>query len=284
VIGRSAWDSCCDGSRYERTITYPPVAIGDNDVAALANLPQGNGRGSQGHLASYYRSWGDWKEDVHIDQALWDRINVDPAANWPGGGFDNSMFWIEEVYPVYFHRYDEINGTTVEEGEWEEVDEQTYLAHADDFGMAIETKALGQFADEAIEEAIPAGLNMVGNPQYGQWMSDGQGGQQWSWLEAYAFYHLLFGGNDRYYYSRAQYDNYNSWRRDRRRGEGVYGYYGSSRTNPAFGSYGARTQASPRFAASTFNQSGASARRFDASVRSAAQSARARGPGSRGGK
>lgn len=180
----------------------------------------------------------------------------------------------------YFHKYAEVNGKTVTERNWEAVDEEDFGQHANDFGMAIRTKKLGQFEDEVVDEATPPGMDMVGDPRYGNWVSDGNGGQRWSFLEMYAVYALLTGGNNSFY-NRNDYDSYRRWRDERERNGGVYGWYGANRGAPIYGSTGSRTRATAEYRNSPFSRvGGVSAVPND--VRQAGSSARSRGPGSRG--
>lgn len=280
-IGRSVWNSGSD-ARYPDA-TYPATTISQDSYEYLTGLAPGERQGQSDFLARRYSSWGSWENEVFIDQAVWREIGINMGASWDSRTND-SQFWINDIYPVYFHRYAEVNGTEVTQGEWEEVDESTFGLYADAFGMAIEQKALGRFADEAIAEPAPAGIDMVGDPRYGEWVPDGNGGQQWSWLEAYAFYHL-FLGPDPYYYSRNDYNSYNSWRDDRRGRSSVtaanYGWYGSNRSSPTYGTNGRATAQTATFRNSPFASSGG-AQRIPASVRNAGATARSRGPGGAG--
>lgn len=286
VIGRSSWDNCCDGDRFEKSASYPEIHISPSVADYLNKLPQGDADGQQEKIARYacLRSGRGCEMGVesYLNPGIWEGLNINALASmtdeqgnvfsWPDG-HDEASFWIGEVYPVYYHKYAEVSGKTVTEGDWEEVDPAVYEAHSDDFGLSIETKKLGQFADEAVAEATPPGMEMVGDERYGNW--NGQGNSAvWIWYPHYGYY----GG-----YSRADYGSYNSWRNDRRAGRGAHSYYGSDRSKPTYGSHGSRTKASPSYAASTFNRSGASSRRVSESVRDKARSTRSRGAG-RGGK
>lgn len=285
VIGRSSWDDCCDGSRYERDATYPEQDISPADYEYLNSLSQGEREGAQGYLAHYSVGglFGSGGVQSHINSDVWRRLNLNATASWPDG-HDQAMFWIEDLYPVYFHRYAEINGTTVVEGEWEEVDEPEFGLYADAFGMAIEQKARGQFADEAIAEPAPAGIDMVGDDHYGEWRTDSSGNSFWHWYGQYAFFSTLFGP-DPYYYSRNDYNSYRSWRDDRRTRTTYtaanYGWYGSNRSSPTFGSGGSVTAQSASYRNSPFASSGGT-QRISQTVRNAGSEARSRGPGSAG--
>jgi hypothetical protein len=214
-------------------------------------------------------------------------IGLNP--NHDQGAHRGGKSWYLQDWEVrYFHKYAEVNGSAVSEGDWEEVDEVGaggdfgWAENVDNFGMALATKKLGQFDDETVLDATPPGMDMVGDERYGRWESDGNGGQRWSWLETYAFYHLMFGGNSRYYYSQNDYRGYSSWRNDRRGSTGTAAYYGGSNNSPRYGSSGAVTSQSASYKSSPFARTGG-AKSVSANVRKAGASARARGP-SGGGK
>lgn len=242
----------------------------------------------------YTDCWGNTNEFPMqaVDQTRFERITtveemtddmvrglgLDPN-NDQGWGRDGRSWYIADWEVKYFHKYAEVNGTTVTEGDWEEVDEADYGAHADDFGMAIETKKLGKFEDEAVAEATPPGMDMVGDTRYGHWETDNDGRRHWSFLEQYAMYHLLFGGSNNYYYD--DYGSYRSWREERRRNAGSYGWYGSNRSRPTYGSSGSYTTNTASYKSSPFGRSGG-VKSVSKSVRSAGRSVRSRGPGSAG--
>jgi hypothetical protein len=272
TIGRSSWDESSDWG--EQDTTYAPVRISKSDYDYLAALPEDQ------TLASYGTSWGSWKGNADIDANVWNRLNIDMHAGWPDSSHNSSQFYIHEIEPIYFHKYAEVNGKTVTERNWEVVDDEDFGQHANDFGMAIRTKKLGQFEDEVVDEATPPGMEMVGDPRYGNWVSDGNGGQRWSFLEMYAVYALLTGGNNSFY-GRGDYDSYRRWRDERDRNGGVYGWYGANRSAPIYGSTGSATKSSANYRNSPFSRvGGVSAVPND--VRQAGSSARSRGPGSRG--
>lgn len=268
TIGRSSWDNDSDWDNTPDN-TYPAVMVSQTDFEYLSRLPQGERAGSQGYLARYYRGFSGWNLDVKIDQAVWKRLRIKPDAAWPSRYDDDSSFWIEDLEPVYYHKYAEVNGTNVTEGDWEEVDEEVYGQYADAFGMAIESKKLGQFEDEAVREPTPPGMAMVGDERYGRWVTNNQGTREWSWLETYAFYHLMFGGGSHHYYY-DDYRGYRDWRSDRRRDS--YGWYGSDRNRPVYGTNGSYTRNT-----SAYRSSPGARQTISPSVRAAGRTARARG-------
>lgn len=280
IIGRTSWDENADFGR-ENDVLYPEMRVSQEVYEYLVSLPQGEGQGSQGYLARYASGFGSYKSTVFIDQKVWDVLNVDMGASWTRG-HNNSMFWIEDAEPIYYHKYAEVSGTTVTEGEWEELDTaEEYGANIDDFGMAISSKKLGQFANEAVEEATPPGMDMVGDDRYGEWREDSSGNTFWHWYGQYMFFSTLFGP-DPYYYSRNDYNSYNSWRNDRRSSAGTYGWYGQDRTKPVYGSSGSRTVQTASYKSSPFAKAGGANNRSTSTLRQAGASARSRGPGGKG--
>ncbi len=277
TIGRSSWDSASDWDTTKDHL-YAPVNISAADYEYLSGLGAGEGAGGQGYLASYIYSWGSWSVKSYIDAGIWKRLGLDVGVAWPDNSHDESMFYIEDLEPVYYHKYAEISGTDVIEGDWEEVDEADYGARIDDFGMALETKPLGKFDDEAVTEATPVGIDMVGDTRYGEWRQDSSGNSFWHYYGQYAFFNNLFADN-RYY--RSDYDDYRRWRNERGSSGAVYGWYGSNRNAPTWGSSGAYTTTTDSYKSSPFAANGG-AKSASPSLRSAGETARTRGPGEAG--
>jgi hypothetical protein len=79
--------------------------------------------------------------------------------------------------------------------------------------LVIESKAKGQYEDEATE--APAPLNVpvqyVGNVEYGEWRNDGLGNRSWHWNE-FALGYLLAGGFNTSPYPYSAHAPYSSWR------------------------------------------------------------------------
>lgn len=273
TVGRSSWDESSDWG--EQDMTYPETRVSKADYDYLVALPEDQ------NLASRNRGWGDWTNSIDIDQNVWKHLGIDTAASWPNSSHNSSQFYIQDIEPIYFHKYTEVNGRTKTPRDWQTVDEEDFGEHVNNFGMALRTKKLGQFEDEVLDQATPPGMDMVGDPRYGNWVSDGKGGQTWSFLEMYAVYALLSGNNG--IYSRTDYDSYRRWREDDRRpgGGGVYGWYGANRGAPTYGSTGTRTTSSAQYRSSPFSRVGG-VRAVPNDIRSAGGNARTRGPGSRG--
>lgn len=76
----------------------------------------------------------------------------------------------------YSHKYRIIQPDMAWDKGWFTVPENFYRANENFLGMAIAGKNNGN----VIEAAAPLLYQYVGNPQYGQWRSDGRGGELWA--------------------------------------------------------------------------------------------------------
>jgi hypothetical protein len=275
-IGRTSWSESAEWDNDQDHL-FQPTFIPKEAYEYLGKLSSGEGQGEQGNLARYSSGWGSWNSDVHIRRDVWDRLKVKMDEAFPSSD-DSSTFWLAELEPVYYHKYAHVAGKTVMEGTWEEVDEAEYGEHANDFGMAIETKPLGKFTDEVIEEPTPVGIEMVGNTHYGAWREDHSGNSFWEFYGQYAFMNALLGSNN-HYYSRDEYNAYRTWRRDKDRESS--GWYGTSGAGPTYGSSGSQTQSTTSYKGSPFAKSGG-VRSVSPSVRNAGMQSRSRGPGAGG--
>lgn len=91
--------------------------------------------------------------------------------------------------------------------------------------LAAISKNVSPVIVETLDSNAPVGSSFVGNPQYGQWVDDGNGNQMWSFFETYLYLsfldNVLFDRNYGYGYS------------DYRRNYGSYGsvYYSGSRSS-----------------------------------------------------
>ena len=265
-VGRTSWINSSDFNT-EKPHTYSPRKVDQETWTYYAGLP------AEQTLASYGRGWGGWSSRLAIDQTKWDGLKIDPKENWLRY-HDQAEFWLNDLPFKTYHKYTLVTKGKKEETDWVEVDEEDFDDYADALGMEIVSKPYGVYEEEQLEKAAPPGMAYVGNPKYGRWENDGRGGRRWSWLETYAFYHLMFGGNRHYY----RYNDWDRWNRDYR---GRRGYYGSDPSKPRYGSAGSVTQTSPRFRGSSFGRTGGF-QRAAASVRGAGPSGRGRGPGGGG--
>ena len=266
VIKRESWDNGLDHDNspdhvYNRKTdpdTFKYIAsVGNTDEAA-----------------HYGGGWGTKSLSVKIDNKKWNALRIDEKANWPRYD-DEATYYITDWRNDYFQKYVIIkNGNKTDSG-WVKVSEDTFFDYENALGMEILSKPLGEFEEDTLKQANPPGLSYVGNPKYGRWETTTVNGRQrrrWSFLETYAMYHLMFGGQRSYYY----YNDWNNWNNNYR---GRSPYYGSNAAKPRYGTSSAGTRS--RFANTSYSKSGGF-KRSSASVRSG-RSNRGGGP-SRGGK
>lgn len=187
-----------------------------------------------------------------------------------GRGYEVDLEEVD-IDSFYYHQYlIEENGDTSRTS-WTEVDEDVYGDNEDNLGMALLNKPLGYYEAEVQKVATPPGMAYVGNPNYGQWRSDGRGGSFWEFYGRYMLYRNLFG------YPSYTRNDWNDWDRNYR---GRQPYYGTSAGGEdRFGSASSATRT--RFAGSSYARQGGF-RSADPSVRGAGRSARGRGPGGGG--
>lgn len=205
----------------------------------------------------------------------WNDLTLDPAENWPGGGHNAAVFWIEQVSEKYFHKYlIEENGEQ-KETDWVPVSADLYENNLDMLGMAVLTKPYGVFESDRLTQAAPPGMAYVGNPRYGEWQKDSNGDRFWSWYGKYAFFSSLFFLPPFYY----SYHSWDRWNRGFKHKKPYFGEGGNSGTR--FGTAGTFVRKSPRFMASSFAKSGGLKAQAP-SVRGAGAAIRGGGPKSKG--
>lgn len=227
TIGRSSWDDW-DDVTTEHEYYYPVREVSlkcYDELRANSNVES---------IASL--------KSVHIDKDAWNALKIDKKENWPAHYDDAAVFWIEDIEIQYFHTYlSETNGkkTTYTE----EVDEEDYVEHEKDLTMCIETKPLGYFNSEAIENSTPPGLAYVGDSKYGEWRQDESGNDFWFFMGMYIWYNNIYGYP--YHYTSGVYHDY------RRHGSNrpYYGRSGSTRKYGTGGQVSKRAQARTRYGA-----------------------------------
>ena len=267
-VGRTSWNEGSDWDT-QKNHEYNPQKGDERTWTYLSGLPEEQVLATFGHYLFSGKS-----TDPKIDKQMWNSLKINPEEGWPSRSHDRAEFWFNDLSVKRNHKYTLVTKDKKEETDWIEVDEEDFDDYADALGMEIVSKPYGVYEEDKLEKAAPPGMAYVGNPKYGRWEDDGRGGRRWSWLETYAFYHLMFGGNRHYY----RYNDWNGWNRDYR---GRRGYYGSDPSKPRYGSAGSVTQTSPRFRGSSFGRTGGF-QRAAASVRGAGPSGRGRGPGGGG--
>jgi hypothetical protein len=239
-------------------------------------------------LATDSMWWGGGFETDKADRKQWDKLKIDPRnPKWPGD-HDHAEFngEVEDTYchklrvlkdgkpdtsgrpksaDNYCSQYD-TDGDVAQGMYWIEADE----LDAEAIGMDIYSKGLGDFDDQATEEATPPGMVYVGDTSTGEWQNDNNGNSFWVFYGQYRFFTDLIGGPYPGHY-RSDYDD---WNRNYRYGKRPY--YGTYNGQPRFGMKSPLAQS--RFPNSTYVRSGL----YNSSVRGAGPAARAGGPGGGG--
>lgn len=263
TIRRESWD--------ERSDYYNPRTVNFRrqvDPVTFENLANSN----LDAIAALTYAYGNSQFHNYIGN-LWSALKIKPTAQWPGLGHNAAEFWIADLSADYFHKYlVEENGETTET-DWVKVKPSFYEQHYQDLGMAILSKPFGEFEPDA--NASPPGMAFVGNPRYGEWQTDDNGDQFWSWYGRYAFFSNLFFFPPTFYY-------YNSWYGWHRNYRYKKPYYGKSKTGGTiYGTFGSRVKKSPRFQSTTFAKTGGF-KSPTPSVRGAGARVRGGGPGGKG--
>lgn len=283
-ISRTSWDESSDWNT-DSDYDYPPVLVDMETAEYFAQFPADK-------VIATYNPGGfgdDFRTEKGVDRGRWDKLGIDPNKDWPGGGDNSSEFYVGELEDTYCHKLRVFrNGKTdasqrpnVADNPCAKYDTQSDLAqgvywdegdelHADAIGMDIYSKGVGDFADQATEEAAPPGIAYVGDPTTGQWKTDSSGNSFWDFYGPYLLFSQLIGGPNPYYYR----NEYSTWNRDHRYSGTPY--YSSVGNNPRFGSKSPGTAS--RFPGSAYVKSGL----HNATVRNAGPVARSGGPGNGG--
>ncbi len=176
----------------------------------------------------------------------------------------------------YFHKYFmEVNGEIRKSTSWEPVTKDLYMANIDNLGMAILSKKIGQFDDEANKYATPPGIAYMGDPKYGEWKTDSTGDRFWSWYGKYAFFSSIFLFPPRGF----GYSYWDGFRRNYRYNRPYYGRTVSGQT--LYGSRGYFTKRTSRYQSSSFARTGGFFSQSP-SARNGGSRVRGGGPGGRG--
>ena len=133
------------------------------------------------------------------------------------------------LFTTYYHRYLITQGEKKVQTDWMEVSESIYRKYEPFLGMALVAKSE---QDGVNNTPHPPGYHYVGNPSYGRWTDRG-GTSFWEFYGQYALMSHLLGWGGGFGMSRYDYDDYRSYRQDRRP------YYGRNRE---YGTQGSVTQ------------------------------------------
>ncbi|MDP6042397.1 MAG: hypothetical protein QGG64_27855 [Candidatus Latescibacteria bacterium] len=131
-------------------------------------------------------------------------------------------------FTKYYHRYLITQGEKQVQTEWMEVSESVFRKYEPYLGMALVAKS----SEGVNNTPHPPGYHYVGNEQYGRWTNRG-GTSFWEFYGQYAMMRSLLGWGGGVGLSRSNYDDYRSYRQDRRP------YYGR---NKEYGTQGTITQ------------------------------------------
>ncbi len=102
----------------------------------------------------------------------------------------DDMKYEGSFFKTYFHKYLIVQPDGSWRTGWLKVPERYYKQNQRFLGMAIVTKKDGHF-----EKGVsPPGYGFVGDPKYGHWTRDSNGGSFWEFYGKYAFFSTLFGG------------------------------------------------------------------------------------------
>ncbi len=227
-------------------------------------------------IAEIYPGWTGMKIRNFIG-STWKKLGINPMDNWPGQYRHNrAVFWFDSWEIKYLHKYTIVENNKKYDTDWVPVSEDIFMKNFEYLGMAILSKPLGVFEDEADTIASPPGMAFIGNKEYGRWEKDSNGNSFWSWYGKYAlFSHLLF-------YSTRGPVRYSSWNTYNSRFKGRKPYFGTTaRGGALYGTNGIYIKNSSRFKNRSFYRMGG-IKRPAPSVRGAGSSVRGGGPKARG--
>lgn len=133
------------------------------------------------------------------------------------------------LFTKYYHRYLITQGEKQIQTNWVKVSESIFRKYEPYLGMALVAKSSEGGVNNTPH---PPGYHYVGNEQYGRWTNRG-GTSFWEFYGQYAMMRSLLGWGGGFGLSRGNYDDYRSYRQDRRP------YYGRNRE---YGTQGSVTQ------------------------------------------
>ncbi len=125
---------------------------------------------------------------------------------------------------TYYHKYLVVQPDGSHKTDWHKVPKSYYNETQGFLGMALFSKKDG-VKDTQVS---PPGYNFVGDPEYGRWRQDAQGGSFWEFYGKYAFFSSLFGG----WYHPVYRSDYSMYSQHRSRKQPFFG------RNQEFGSSG----------------------------------------------
>jgi len=269
VIGRVSWEES-EAIEWptETEYLYPVRQVDESAYEYFDKWEDGK---DIGHLGGWFSR--SFSPDESLNGSIWNKLKIDPKEKWPSSDNEADYFIVE--LPIrFFQKYIIVEDGKKTETDWVEVTESEFEKNEDNLGMAIVSKAYGQFSEESLNIASPPGMGFVGNKKYGQWQKDPSTGTNfWVFYGQYRLFSDMLGGG-RYYQN-----DWNDWSNNYR---GRRPYYGGDKDEKdRFGSGGIVTQSNPRYAGSHYARTGGF-KSEDASARGAGPARRAGGPGGGG--
>jgi hypothetical protein len=125
----------------------------------------------------------------------------------------------------YFHKYRIVKPEGAETTDWLKVPEPIFQQYEKFLGMTILAQKDGK-VDDAV---VPPGYHYVGDTRYGQWRSDGRGGNFWEFYGQYRLMTDFLGGWYRPVYD-VDYDAYKKFKKRKVPYYGLKNQYGTSGT------------------------------------------------------
>lgn len=278
-ISRTSW---YEGGDTESTTDYdyPPVAVDPEAANYFAKFPVNEVLATDGY--------GGFKT-TNADRKQWDKLKINSTQDRPKG-HDTSEFYFGGVEDLICHAVRVlVNGkpsasrlpkpednACAKYNTPEQIAQGVYWLEADelraeDIGMDIYSKGLGDLEAQATDEATPPGMVYVGDPSTGEWQTDSSGNSFWVFYGQYRLFSDLIGGPYPGHY-RSEYDDWN--RNCRYNHCPYYGNMGGGQ--PRYGMKSPMAQA--RFPHSNYVKTGL----YNSSLRGAGPAARGGGPSGSG--
>lgn len=263
-VGRVSWEeSELIEWPTETTYDYAPRLVDESVYEYFEKWPEDDNVG-------YWGGFFSQSFTPKIDPGMWGKLKIDPKEKWPSGDND-AEYYLVDIPVKYYHKYLIVENGEKTETDWVEVDEASFDQNDENIGMDLVAKPFGLYEEEAIKVAAPPGMAYVGNPKYGSWKNDANGGSFWEFYGKYRLFADLLGPSP---YYRRDWDDWNSNYRGKRP------YYGEgSDERERYGSGSAHAQT--RYAGSHYSKTGGF-KSEDTAVRGAGQKTRSGGPGGGG--
>jgi hypothetical protein len=268
TVTRVSWDESSDWTT-DTNYAYPIVKI-DAEMAKALGDPHWDENPTATASRGYFGS-----NKVLLGGGIWEKLGIDLWRDRPMS-HDMAEYYVD-TSEKYYHRYRVEENGKVSLSPWVEVNEGSFDSLEDYLGMALVSKAYGNFEDEAVKTPLPDGMEFVGNSAYGSWKPDGSGGHFWNWYGQYAFIRDALGGHQ---YSRTEWEDWRSNYRAKKP------YHGPADDEDRYGSGGSVTSGSGHYQKAEYYRANPGDRVQPGSLsgthRGSGPSGRGRGPGGSG--